>query len=83
VLGCFARRFDAWRAQAGAGLRQPYSQACSTIGRRVHVALPGGAGVHGTAVGVDDSGRLLVDDGSQVLALGAGDVVHVRPGGPG
>lgn len=79
VLGCFGRRYDAWRAAAGTGLRTPYLQACSTIGRRVHVSLPAGASVDGTAVGVDDSGRLLVDDGSQVLALGAGDVVHVRP----
>jgi hypothetical protein len=30
-------------------------------------------------VDVDADGRLLVDDGRTVRALGAGDVVHVRP----
>lgn len=79
VLRSFRRRYDAWCAAAGAGLRAPYLRACSTLGRRVHVELPGGTGVDGTAVGVDDSGRLQVDDGSRVHVLGVGDVVHVRP----
>jgi BirA family transcriptional regulator, biotin operon repressor / biotin---[acetyl-CoA-carboxylase] ligase len=45
----------------------------------VRVALPTGGSLTGQAVGVDDSGRLEVDDGSGVRVLGAGDVVHVRP----
>jgi hypothetical protein len=32
-------------------------------------------------VGVDDAGRLQVDDGRGIHVLGAGDVVHVRAGG--
>jgi BirA family biotin operon repressor/biotin-[acetyl-CoA-carboxylase] ligase len=81
VLRAFDRRYDAWCA--GAGLRTSYLRACSTVGRRVHVELPGAAGVDGIAVGVDDSGRLQVDDGSRVHVLGAGDVVHVHPEGEG
>ena len=69
---------DAWRAAAGQGLRAPYVEACSTVGRRVRVALPGGGVLEGTAVGVDDDGRLRVDDGSRVHVLGVGDVVHLR-----
>ena len=52
---------------------------CSTIGQEVRVELPSGEPLHGRAVDVDEDGRLLVDDGTRVRALGAGDVVHVRP----
>lgn len=83
VLRRFRSRYDGWCADGGRGLRAPYVRACSTIGRRVRVELPGRTGVDGTAVGVDDSGRLQVDDGSRLHVLGAGDVVHVRPAGAG
>jgi BirA family biotin operon repressor/biotin-[acetyl-CoA-carboxylase] ligase len=45
----------------------------------VSVALPGGGEVTGEAVGVDASGRLVVSTAEGTLALGAGDVVHLRP----
>lgn len=80
VLEAFTARYDGWVSAAGQGLRASYARACSTIGRQVLVALPTGATLHGVAVGVDDEGRLLVDDGSRVHVLGAGDVVHVRLG---
>ena len=67
------------RPRAGRGLRPSYTEACSTLGREVRVDLPGGEPLRGRAVDVDDDGRLLVDDGRTVRALGAGDVVHVRP----
>ena len=51
-----------------------YRAACSTIGRRVRVELPGGLSIEGLATGVDDAGRLLVDD----RPVAAGDVIHVR-----
>ena len=81
VLAAFADRYDAWVGAGGTGgLRAAYVRICSTIGREVRVELPSGvAPVRGRAVDVDDDGRLLVDDGSRVHALGAGDVVHVRP----
>jgi BirA family biotin operon repressor/biotin-[acetyl-CoA-carboxylase] ligase len=80
VLAAFSRRYDGWVAAAGQGLRPSYVRACSTIGREVRVELPGGQAIRGTAVTVDEDGRLLVDDGATLRALGAGDVVHVRPG---
>ena len=78
VLGCFAERYGDWRARGGGGLRASYAAACATIGRAVRVELPGGS-LRGRAVGVDDDGRLRVDDGERVHVVGAGDVVHVRP----
>jgi BirA family transcriptional regulator, biotin operon repressor / biotin---[acetyl-CoA-carboxylase] ligase len=56
--------------------RERYRELCSTVGRVVRVELPDGPPVVGTATGVDDDGRLLVDG----VPFSAGDVVHVRPG---
>jgi BirA family biotin operon repressor/biotin-[acetyl-CoA-carboxylase] ligase len=79
VLTAFSDLYGGWVGAAGRGLRASYARSCSTIGRDVRVDLPGGVPLHGRAVDVDEDGRLLVDDGSRVHALGAGDVVHVRP----
>jgi BirA family biotin operon repressor/biotin-[acetyl-CoA-carboxylase] ligase len=78
VLRSFGSLYDAWVAAGGGGLRESYADGCSTLGRSVRVELPGSEPLHGVAVGVDDDGRLLIDDGGRVRALGAGDVVHVR-----
>jgi BirA family transcriptional regulator, biotin operon repressor / biotin---[acetyl-CoA-carboxylase] ligase len=61
------------------GLLAAYVQACSTLGRHVLVALPGGESVTGEAVGIDASGRLVVSTGDGTRLFGAGDVVHLRP----
>lgn len=69
-----------WQRSAGdprRGLLDAYVQACSTIGRRVTVAVAGGAAVEGDAVGVDTSGRLIVETASGRQLFGAGDVVHL------
>jgi BirA family transcriptional regulator, biotin operon repressor / biotin---[acetyl-CoA-carboxylase] ligase len=79
VLTAFSSRYDGWVGAGGEGLRASYREACSTIGRQVRADLPGGDTVTGTAVDVDDEGRLHVDDGASVHVLGAGDVVHIRP----
>jgi len=61
-------------------LRSRIVARCSTIGRRVRVALSDGSTLIGTATGIDASGRLEVerDDGS-AIAVAVGDVTHVRP----
>ena len=79
ALTRFSHGYDAGSAARGAGLRPSYKEACSTLGREVRVDLPAGVPLHGRVVDVDADGRLLVDDGRTVRALGAGDVVHVRP----
>jgi BirA family biotin operon repressor/biotin-[acetyl-CoA-carboxylase] ligase len=81
VLDRFTQLYDAWVGAEGEGLRPAYARRCATIGRDVRVDLPTGQTLQGRALDVDDEGRLLVDDGGHVHALGAGDVVHVRPAG--
>jgi BirA family biotin operon repressor/biotin-[acetyl-CoA-carboxylase] ligase len=83
-LSALDRWLGDWPAVAGA-----YRRSCRTLGRRVVVeqagvgeAGAGGAGgrVEGMAEGIDDDGRLLVrEEAGDVVAVSAGDVVHVRP----
>jgi BirA family biotin operon repressor/biotin-[acetyl-CoA-carboxylase] ligase len=79
------RRLDARFAQWGdvggdaeaCGLAATYRELCATLGR--DVAVTSGASVlRGRAVGIDDSGHLLVEADGTVRALSAGDVEHVR-----
>lgn len=71
-----------WRAAAGpAELRAVVEPELRTLGRAVRVDRPGLAPLLGTAVGLDDDGRLRVrslaeDDG--IIAVAAGDVTHLR-----
>jgi BirA family biotin operon repressor/biotin-[acetyl-CoA-carboxylase] ligase len=66
-----------------AGLERPdrtlarYRRGCETIGREVHISLPGGSTVSGLAVEVDDEGLLVVDTGRERVAVRAGDVTGV------
>ncbi|MCF2529834.1 biotin--[acetyl-CoA-carboxylase] ligase [Yinghuangia soli] len=75
--------YGRWRAAGGdaraSGLHAAYTQACATIGRRVRVDLPAGQALVGTATGIDNDGRLIVATPEGPQAVGAGDVVHVRP----
>ena len=63
-----------------AALRDEYLASLATIGRRVSVQLFD-ATVVGEALGVDESGRLVLDVDGVEIVLAAGDVVHVRPPG--
>ena len=72
-----------WCAACGdpaAGLGASYAAACSTIGARVRVVMPGDVTVAGVATGVDAAGRLCVETGATTVVVAAGDVVHLRPG---
>jgi BirA family transcriptional regulator, biotin operon repressor / biotin---[acetyl-CoA-carboxylase] ligase len=60
------------------GLLAQYAKLSATVGREVRVELPGGTAVSGMAAEVDPDGRLLVDTGTGVYAVAAGDVIHVR-----
>lgn len=86
VLASLAEEYDAWQAggePAMRGLADRYADACVTLGRDVRVELPGRGPLTGRAVAVDDEGRLVVEGPEGVTAVGAGDVVHVRPAEPG
>ena len=74
VVAALATILDALRADPGAVLER-YRSECETVGREVTVHLPDGESFTGTATGLDRTGRLVVDG----RAVGAGDVVHVRP----
>jgi BirA family biotin operon repressor/biotin-[acetyl-CoA-carboxylase] ligase len=62
------------------GLRQEYLRLSATVGARVRVLLPGAPDLAGVAVGVDETGRLLVrpDGQAGLVPVSAGDVIHVR-----
>ncbi|MDP9407545.1 MAG: biotin--[acetyl-CoA-carboxylase] ligase [Actinomycetota bacterium] len=80
VLRALRSAYDGWQDDP-VPVRAAYREACETLGRRVTVSLPDGTALEGDATGVDDDGRLLVWDGVRETAVGAGDVVHLRPGG--
>jgi BirA family biotin operon repressor/biotin-[acetyl-CoA-carboxylase] ligase len=75
-------RFAQWSDVDGdaeaCGLAAAYREACATIGQEVAVSMVDSV-VRGRAVGIDDSGRLVVDVGGVQQVIGAGDVEHVRP----
>ena len=78
-------RIADWRAAGGADARliADYRARSLTIGSRVRVALPGDREIVGVARSVDAQGRLRVETEGQTIAVAAGDVVHLRPGGRG
>lgn len=81
VLRVFGALYDAWLAAGGdaaAGLADAYTARCATLGRDVRVDVPAGEPVRGRAELVDADGRLVVVTASGEVAVGAGDVVHVR-----
>jgi BirA family biotin operon repressor/biotin-[acetyl-CoA-carboxylase] ligase len=61
-------------------LRFEILQHCSTIGSRVKVVLPGDEELFGDAVGIDDTGRLILlpDESTKIVPISAGDIVHLR-----
>ncbi len=64
----------------GAGLRERYRQACSTLNSRVRVELPSGRSLIGWADDVDAAGSLIVrDENGGTSSYSAADVVHLRP----
>lgn len=84
ILGEIERWYLAWRDTSppgdpeASGLRAAYLSLCATVGREVRVELPAGTARHGTAIGIDADGRLVVSTPEGRLAVGAGDVLHVR-----
>jgi len=82
VLRSLEALFLEWRADRGdatRGLVESYVRRCSTLGRQIRVALPGGEQLLGEATGIDADGRLEVRTPEGSRTLGVGDVVHVRP----
>ena len=80
LLRHLGERVAGWRA-GDQRLMDEYRSRCTTIGSSVRAVLPGGREVVGTALSVDDQGRLRIETRAQddVVAVSAGDVVHLRP----
>jgi BirA family transcriptional regulator, biotin operon repressor / biotin---[acetyl-CoA-carboxylase] ligase len=83
VLRALGSWYTRWRDAGGdpddSRLREAYTAGCSTLGRSVRAELPGGHSYEGEAVAIDDDGRLVLSTLKGERAVGAGDVVHVRP----
>lgn len=76
--------YDAWQAAPDDGaLRRQYVDRCVTLGLEVRVERPGTEPLSGRAVDIDTEGRLVVATAEGRSAIGAGDVVHVRPSAGG
>jgi BirA family biotin operon repressor/biotin-[acetyl-CoA-carboxylase] ligase len=86
LLIAILQRFDARYAQwtdcggdaAACGLAGAYRDACTTLSRTVQVRLAADEVLEGTAIDVDDRGRLVVRTADADVPVVAGDVEHVR-----
>ena len=84
ILAEIERRYRAWRGTEipgdpqASGLRVAYLGLCSTVGHYVQAELPAGNIIRGTAAGIDADGRLIVRTPEGEVAVGAGDVRHLR-----
>ena len=79
VLTALGERLTGW-SDGSDGLRREYVAACVTVGRHVRVERPASPPLLGVARDIGHDGSLVVDTGSALTRVNAGDVVHVRPG---
>ena len=81
VLAELSARIDRWRSAGGpdTGLIDDYRRRSVTLGNRVRATLPGDREIVGTATDLDELGQLHIDTGSQIVAVSAGDITHLRP----
>lgn len=83
-LGELRALYSAFVASGGdaevSGLRAAVVDRCGSIGRRVRAIMPGDQEVLGNAVGIDETGRILIqpDGARELFAVSAGDIVHLR-----
>ncbi|MFN3254973.1 MAG: biotin--[acetyl-CoA-carboxylase] ligase [Ilumatobacter sp.] len=79
LLAAMLGEIDALLAESPESIAASYRDRLVTLGQRVRVELPGDRVLLGSAVDVDELGRLLVDDDEGMRhVLDVGDVVHLR-----
>ncbi len=86
LLNALEPRLQAVLSNDLRSIRQDYERACSTLNKLVRIDLPAGQRLEGTAIGLADSGALLVrpsvaagsSPAPEVIEVLAGDVVHLR-----
>jgi BirA family biotin operon repressor/biotin-[acetyl-CoA-carboxylase] ligase len=54
--------------------KNEYRQKCATIGKSVQVTLPNGEIIEDVAVGISETGALLLNS----REISVGDIVHLR-----
>lgn len=79
LLNRLHARIAEWRAGGNVELLAVYRDHSSTLGQSVRAELPGGREVVGQATDIDVNGSLVIDSADGVVAVSAGDVVHLRP----
>jgi BirA family biotin operon repressor/biotin-[acetyl-CoA-carboxylase] ligase len=77
LLPALGQRLDALEVSGVAGLRESWTAAAVGLGGTVR-AQSGGSEISGTALGIDDSGALIVETATGPVSLVAGDV-HLMP----
>lgn len=68
---------ERWR-RSDPGIADDYRRVSTTIGSQVLALLPGDTEIVGTATGIDDSGRLLIDSDGTTVTVSAGDITYLR-----
>lgn len=79
-------RYDAFFSGAGLDIKREYELRCASIGQRVRVDMANGECIEGQADSIGDDGSLQVtvepphgqSKRGAVVAIRAGDVIHVR-----
>lgn len=79
LLNRLHARIAEWRVGGNVELLAIYRKHSATLGQSVRAELPGGREVVGQATDVDAGGALVIDSADGVVAVSAGDVVHLRP----
>ncbi|MBP7819063.1 MAG: biotin--[acetyl-CoA-carboxylase] ligase [Rhodoluna sp.] len=76
----YSRFVDAGGDATASGIRDEIAERCGSIGRRVRAIMPGDQEITGNGVGLDETGRLLIqpDGARELFAVSAGDIVHLR-----
>ncbi|PND56070.1 biotin--[acetyl-CoA-carboxylase] ligase [Mycobacterium sp. ENV421] len=83
ILRELTARIEKWQTTPGPdpALVEDYRRRSSTLGSQVRAVMPGDREITGTAVDVDELGRLRIDTGAEVITVSAGDITHLRPAG--
>ncbi|MGB3483069.1 MAG: biotin--[acetyl-CoA-carboxylase] ligase [Mycobacterium sp.] len=83
ILDALADRTRRWRTAGGADetLVADYRRHSLTLGTEVRATLPGDRAAVGIARDIDSFGRLIIDDGTSLVTVAAGDITHLRPAG--
>ena len=80
LISLYERFVAAGGDAVSSGIRDEVAARCASIGRRVRAIMPGDNEVTGNGVGLDDTGRILIqpDGERELFAVSAGDIVHLR-----